>query len=126
MLFGWKKVGPKLHFLATCLVAVGPSISAFWILSANSWMQTPAGYEVLADGRIVATSFMDAIFNPSFPSRLFHMLIAAFMTTALVVGGASAWQLLRRRDQAESRLALTMAVGLIAVLAPVLAEFFSR
>ena len=119
MLFGWKKVGPKLHFLATCLVAVGTSISAVWIRSANSWMQTPAGYEVLADGRIVATSFMDAIFNPSFPSRLFHMLIAAFMTTALVVGGASAWQLLRRRDQAESRLALTMAVGLIAVLAPV-------
>ena len=119
MLFGWKKVGPKLHFLATCLVAVGTSISAFWILSANSWMQTPAGYEVLADGRIVATSFMEAIFNPSFPSRLAHMLIAAFLTTALVVGGASAFQLLRNRDQAESRLALKMAIGLIAVLAPV-------
>ena len=119
MLFGWKKVGPKLHFLATCLVAVGTSISAFWILSANSWMQTPAGYEVLADGRIVATSFMEAIFNPSFPSRLAHMLIAAFLTTALVVGGASAFQLLRNRGQEESRLALKMAIGLIAVLAPI-------
>lgn len=119
MLFGWKKVGPKLHFLATCLVAIGTSVSAFWILSANSWMQTPAGYEILADGRIVATNFYEAIFNPSFPSRMSHMLIAAFLTTALVVGGASAWQLLRRPGQEESRLALKMAVGLIAILAPV-------
>ena len=74
---------------------------------------------MLADGRIVATSFMEAIFNPSFPSRLAHMLIAAFLTTALVVGGASAFQLLRNRDQEESRLALKMAIGLIAVLAPI-------
>lgn len=118
MLFGWKKVGPKLHFLATLMVAVGTSISAFWILSANSWMQTPAGYEILEDGRIVATSFVEAIFNPSFPSRLTHMLMAAFLTTALVVGGASAFQLLRRPDQAESRTALVMAVGLVAVVAP--------
>lgn len=118
MLFGWKKVGPRLHFLATLLVAIGTSISAFWILSANSWMQTPAGYEVLADGRIVAASFMEAIFNPSFPSRLVHMLMAAFLTTALVVGGASAWQLLRNRDQRESRIALMMAIGLVAVVAP--------
>jgi len=118
MLFGWKKVGPRLHFLATVLVAVGTSISAFWILSANSWMQTPQGFEILADGRFVATSFMEVIFNPSFPSRLVHMLMAAFLTTALVVGAASAWQLLRNRDQRESRIALTMAVGLLAVLAP--------
>ena len=118
MLFGWKKVGPRLHFLATVLVAVGTSISAFWILSANSWMQTPQGYEILPDGRFIATSFMEVIFNPSFPSRLVHMLMAAFLTTALVVGAASAWQLLRNRDQGESRIALTMAVGLLAVLAP--------
>ncbi len=118
MLFGWKKVGPRLHFLATCLVAVGTTISAFWILSANSWMQTPQGFEVLPDGRFVATSFVEVIFNPSFPSRLAHMLIAAFLTTALAVGGASAWRLLRDREQAESRIALTMAVGLVAVLAP--------
>ncbi|MDI6624419.1 MAG: cytochrome ubiquinol oxidase subunit I [Brevundimonas sp.] len=118
MLFGWKKVGPRLHFLATVLVAVGTSISAFWILSANSWMQTPQGFEIMADGRFVATSFMEVIFNPSFPSRLAHMLMAAFLTTALVVGGASAWQLLRNRDQRESRIALTMAVGLLAVVAP--------
>lgn len=118
MLFGWRRVGPKLHFLATLMVAVGTTISAFWILSANSWMQTPAGFEVLADGRIVATSFVEAIFNPSFPSRLAHMLLAAFLTTALVVGAASAFQLLRRPGQPESRTALAMAVGLVAVAAP--------
>ncbi|CAN7252895.1 cytochrome ubiquinol oxidase subunit I [Brevundimonas sp. LjRoot202] len=118
MLFGWKKVGARLHFLATVLVAVGTTISAFWILSANSWMQTPQGFEILSDGRFVATSFAEVIFNPSFPSRLVHMLMAAFLTTALVVGGASAWQLLRDREQRESRIALTMAVGLLAVVAP--------
>ena len=118
MLFGWKKVGPRLHFLATCLVAVGTTISAFWILSANSWMQTPQGFEVMADGRFVATSFMEVIFNPSFPSRLVHMLLAAFLTTALVVGAASAWRLLREPGQRESRIALTMAVGLVFVAAP--------
>ncbi|MBW8305065.1 MAG: cytochrome ubiquinol oxidase subunit I [Brevundimonas sp.] len=118
MLFGWKKVGPRLHFLATVLVAFGTSVSAFWILAANSWMQTPQGFEIMADGRFVATSFMEVIFNPSFPSRLVHMLMAAFLTTSLVVGAASAWQLLRNREQRESRIALTMAVGLLAVVAP--------
>ena len=101
MLFGWKKVGPRLHFLATLLVAIGTSVSAFWILSANSWMQTPQGYEILADGRFVATSFMEVIFNPSFPSRLTHMLLAAFLTTALVVGAASAFQVLKSRARGE-------------------------
>lgn len=124
MLFGWKKVGPRLHFLATCLVAVGTAISAFWILAANSWMQTPAGYEILPDGRFVALDWWAVIFNPSFPSRFVHMMLAAYLTTALVVGGVSAWHLLNgRRDPgrpglAESRVALTMAVGLIAVAAP--------
>ncbi|WP_298742653.1 cytochrome ubiquinol oxidase subunit I [uncultured Brevundimonas sp.] len=118
MLFGWKKVGARLHFLATVLVAVGTTISAFWILSANSWMQTPQGFDVLPDGRFVATSFMEVIFNPSFPSRLVHMLMAAFLTTSLVVGAASAWQLLRNRAQPESRVGLGMAVGLLAVVAP--------
>tara|TARA_R110002051_G_scaffold90476_5_gene159378 strand:- start:3216 stop:4616 length:1401 start_codon:yes stop_codon:yes gene_type:complete len=118
MLFGWKKVGPRLHFLATLLVAVGTSISAFWILSANSWMQTPQGFEIMPDGRFLATSFVEVIFNPSFPPRFVHMLLAAFLTTALVVGAASAWQLLRNREQRESRIALTMAVSLLAVVAP--------
>ncbi|MEH6664388.1 MAG: cytochrome ubiquinol oxidase subunit I [Brevundimonas sp.] len=125
MLFGWKKVGPRLHFLATLLVAIGTSISAFWILSANSWMQTPQGYEILANGTFQATNFMEVIFNPSFPSRLTHMLLAAFLTTALVVGGASAFQVLKSRAKGEtatgwtaSRVALAMAVGMIAVTAP--------
>jgi cytochrome d ubiquinol oxidase subunit I len=124
MLFGWKKVGPKLHFTATCLVAVGTTISAFWILSANSWMQTPQGFEIMADGRFQATDFMQVVFNPSFPSRLVHMLLAAFLTTGLVVGAASAYRILKERKGppvtgwTESRISLVMAVGLVAVLAP--------
>lgn len=124
MLFGWKKVGPRLHFLATVLVAVGTTISAFWILSANSWMQTPQGFETMADGTLQATDFMAVIFNPSLPTRLAHMLLAAFLTTGLVVGAVSAFHVLKDRAKGavegwtESRIALVMAVGLIAVLAP--------
>ena len=124
MLFGWKKVGPRLHFLATVLVAIGTTISAFWILSANSWMQTPQGFEIMADGRFQATDYWQVIFNPSFPSRLVHMLLAAFLTTGLVVGAASAWRVLKERGEPpvtgwnESRISLAMAVGLVAVLAP--------
>lgn len=125
MLFGWKKVGPRLHFLSTCLVAVGTTISAFWILSANSWMQTPQGYQILADGTFIATDWIQVIFNPSFPSRLAHMLVAAFLTTGLVVGAASAFHILKDRAAgvktdgwSESRISLVMAVGLVAVLAP--------
>jgi cytochrome d ubiquinol oxidase subunit I len=124
MLFGWKKVGPRLHFLATVLVAVGTTISAFWILSANSWMQTPQGFETLTDGTLRATDFMAVIFNPSLPTRLAHMLLAAFLTTGLVVGAVSAFHVLKDRAKGavtgwtESRIALVMAVGLVAVLAP--------
>lgn len=118
MLFGWRKVGPKLHFLATVLVALGTAFSAFWILAANSWMQTPQGFTIEADGRYVATDFLQVIFNPSFPSRFVHMMLAAYLTTALVVGAASAFQLLKNRDHAESRIALRMAIGLIALAAP--------
>jgi len=118
MLFGWNKVGPRLHFLSTCLVAIGTLISAFWILAANSWMQTPQGHEILSDGTFRAVDYWQVIFNPSFPSRFAHMVLAAYLTTALAVGAASAFQLLRNRDQAESRIALTMAVGLVTVAAP--------
>jgi len=118
MLFGWSRVGNRLHFLATLLVALGTLMSAFWILAANSWMQTPQAFDVLADGRYQATDFVQVIFNPSFPARLLHMVLAAYLTTALCVGAASAYQLLKNRDQAESRLALTMAVGMIAITAP--------
>jgi cytochrome d ubiquinol oxidase subunit I len=118
MLFGWKRVGPGLHFASTCIVAVGTLISSFWILAANSWMQTPQGFAMEADGRLVATSFFDVIFNPSTPSRIAHMVMAAYLTTALVVGAASAFLLLKGKNSAEVRTSLRMAVLMIAVTAP--------
>jgi cytochrome d ubiquinol oxidase subunit I len=117
MLFGWKRVGPKLHFLATVLVALGTLTSAFWILSANSWMQSPVAFRI-EDGRYVATDFWRVIFNPTFPSRFLHMVLAAYLTTALVVAATSAFQLLRRPEQRESRTGLKMAVAMIAMTAP--------
>jgi len=119
MLFGLKKVGPRLHFFATCAVAVGSLISAFWILSANSWMQTPAGYAIGADGRFIAENWWAIIFNPSFPYRLAHMTLAAFLGTATLVAGTSAWQLLRSPQNRRTRLQFSMALWLIVVLAPV-------
>ncbi|HTI66077.1 MAG TPA: cytochrome ubiquinol oxidase subunit I [Caulobacteraceae bacterium] len=118
MLFGWKRVGRGLHFVATCAVAVGTLMSAFWIVSANSWMQHPVSFTALADGRLVAVDWWKVIFSPSFPSRLAHMVLAAYLTTALVVGAASAWRLLRAPGEAPSRTALKMAVGMFAVVAP--------
>jgi len=118
MLMGWKRVGPGLHFTATCLVAFGTLLSAFWIIAANSFMQTPAGFAVGPDGRLVATSWIAAIFNPSFPERFAHMVLAAYLVTALVVGAASAFILLKNKDQAESSVALRMAIGMFAIVAP--------
>ncbi len=118
MLFGWKRVGPGLHFASTCIVALGTLISAFWILSANSWMQTPQGFRVEANGDLVATSFFEVIFNPSMPSRVAHMVLAAYLTTALVVGAASAFLLLKGKASAEARTSLRMSVLMIAVTAP--------
>jgi cytochrome d ubiquinol oxidase subunit I len=118
MLFGWKKVGPKLHFTATALVAFGTFASAFWIISANSWMQAPAGFTQLADGALRATSWMAVIFSPSFPARLAHMVLAAYLTTSLVVGAASAWRLLKAPDEEASCIALKMAIGMFAITAP--------
>ena len=87
MLFGWQRVPKALHFMATCLVAVGANLSAFWILAANSWMQTPRGYRVGEYGLFYPTDWMEVIFNPSFPYRFAHMVMAAYLTTAFVVGG---------------------------------------
>jgi cytochrome d ubiquinol oxidase subunit I len=119
MLFGWKRVGPGLHFFSTCMVAIGTLFSAFWILAANSWMQTPQGWAWAEDGTMVATSFMEVIFNPSMPARFAHMVLAAFLTTAMVVAGASAFALLKKRALAESRVALRMAVLMMALVTPV-------
>jgi cytochrome d ubiquinol oxidase subunit I len=118
MLFGWKRVGPKLHFASTCIVAVGTLMSAFWILAANSWMQTPQGFAFAEDGTMVATDFMEVIFNPSMPSRFAHMVLAAYLTTAMVVAGASAFALLKKIALPESRIALRMAVLMMAIVTP--------
>src|SRR3954465_3170173 len=120
MLFGMKKVGKRLHFGATLMVAVGTFISAFWILSVNSWMQTPPGYPINADGQFVpAGSWVRIIFNPSFPYRLVHTVIAAYLTTALAVGAVGAYHLLKDAGQAHARKMFSMAMWMAALVAPI-------
>jgi cytochrome bd ubiquinol oxidase subunit I len=120
MLFGINKVGRGLHFGATCAVAVGTFISAFWILSVNSWMQTPTGYEVAANGQFVpGPNWAAIIFNPSFPYRLVHTVIAAYLTTSLVVGAVGAWHLLRDTNNRGARVMFSMAMWMAALVAPV-------
>src|SRR6202040_3252897 len=118
MLFGWNKVGPGLHFFATLMVAIGTLISATWILASNSWMQTPQGYEII-DGRVVPVDWIKVIFNPSFPFRLAHMTLAAYLATALFVGASGAWHLLKRHDTPAVRTMLSMAMWLVLMVAPV-------
>src|SRR6201996_8954873 len=119
MLFGLEKVGHRLHFLATLMVATGTLISAFWILSANSWMQTPAGYTINADGQFVVASWLKVIFNPSFPYRLVHMVLAAYLTTSLVVGAVGAFHLLRDQHLAGPRVMFSMAMWMATIVAPI-------
>jgi len=120
MLFGMNKVGKGLHFFATVAVAVGTAISAFWIISANSWMHTPTGYILSPDGRFLpGPSWPAIIFNPSFPYRLVHTVIAAYLTTAFVVGGVGAWHLLRDRANAHARKMFSMAMWMAALMTPV-------
>ncbi len=94
MLFGWNKVGPGLHFLSTCMVALGTLMSTFWILASNSWMHTPQGFEI-HNGQVVPVDWFAVIFNPSFPYRLLHMSVAAFLSSAMFVGASAAWHLLK-------------------------------
>jgi cytochrome d ubiquinol oxidase subunit I len=117
MLFGWNRVPPWLHVLATVVVAVGTVLSAFWILSANSWMQTPAGH-AMKDGLAVPVDWLSVIFNPSFPYRFAHMVTAAYLTTSFVVLAVGARYLLAGRHTDEARTMLRMAVGFIAIVAP--------
>ncbi len=120
MLFGMKKVGKRLHFSATLMVAIGTFISAFWILSVNSWMQTPTGYAINPEGQFVpADGWFPIVFNPSFPYRLVHTVIAAYLTTALVVGAVGAWHLLKDSSQAHARKMFSMAMWMAALVAPV-------
>lgn len=118
MLFGHKRVGEKLHFFATLMVAVGTSISAFWILAANSWMHTPAGYAIDDIGNFIPQNWFEIVFNPSFPYRLVHMLLAAYLTASLVVAAVAAFHLLRDRSNRAARLMFSMAMWVIAVIAP--------
>lgn len=119
MLFGWGRVSKKMHFAATLIVAVGTLISAFWILSANSWMQTPQGFEIRADGLFYPTSWMEIIFNPSFPYRLFHMVTAAYLTTGFVVGGVGAYYLWRKIYVEHAKIMFVMAMLMAVFVAPV-------
>ncbi|SQI42213.1 Cytochrome bd-II oxidase subunit 1 [Serratia plymuthica] len=118
MLFGWNRVGPGLHFFATCMVALGTLISTFWILASNSWMQTPQGHEII-NGQVVPVDWLKVIFNPSFPYRLLHMSTAAFLSSAFFVGASAAWHLLRGRDTPAMRKMLSMAMWMALIVAPV-------
>src|SRR5262249_26758280 len=117
MLFGWKRVPPWLHVFSAIAVAVGTAISAFWILSANSWLQTPAGHEVRG-GIAYPVDWLAVIFNPSFIYRLAHMLTAAYLTTSLVVLAGGARYLLSPRPPPEERTPIRPAVGTLAALRP--------
>ena len=117
MLFGWKKVGEKLHFTSTILVAIGTLISMTWILASNSWMQTPQGYDIV-DGRVVPLDWFEIIFNPSFPYRLVHMCLAAFLATALLVAASGAWHLLKGSHINVAKKMLSMAMWMLLISAP--------
>ena len=117
LLFGRKLVPPWAHFLSAVMVAAGTLLSSFWILAANSWMQTPAGYAI-ENGVAVPTDWLKVIFNPSFPYRFAHMLNAAYLTTGFVVLAVGARYLIGGKYIEEGRTMLRMAIGLMAILAP--------
>ena len=115
MLFGTNRVSPRVHTLATFLVALGTTISVFWIIALNSWMQTPTGY-VMIDGRAHPQSWLAIIFNPSFPYRFTHMLLASGLTVSFLLAGLSAYRWLRNDRGADVRASLKTGVVLAAVL----------
>ena len=118
MLFGWNRVSPRMHFTATLMVAIGTLFSAFWILSANSWMQTPQGFRIDGEGLLHPTDWMAVIFNPSFPYRFAHMVTAAYLTTAFTVGGIGAYYLWRGAHIRAARTMLGMAMLMAVFVAP--------
>ena len=122
MMFGRNKVSKGMHFFATCIVALGTNISMFWILSSNSWMQTPAGYEII-NNQVVPTDWFAVVFNPSFIYRLVHMAIAVFMTTALFIGAVGAWHLLKGDQRPENKTMFSMAMWLLLAAIPL--QFFA-
>ena len=121
LLFGWDRVGPKVHFLATCMVCLGAHFSAIWIVVANSWMQTPAGFHIVGEGlkaRAEITDFWQLVFNPSSMDRLLHVLCGAWQAGAFLVVSVSAWYLLKKRheDFARASLRVGLVVGMAASL----------
>lgn len=118
MLFGRKRVGNGLHMFATAMVAAGTLMSATWILSVNSWMQTPAGYSINDVGQFVPDDWFKVVFNPSFHYRLVHMVLAAFLTTAFVVGGVGAWHLLKDSTNAGAQKMFSMAMWMAIIVTP--------
>ena len=119
MLFGWNRVSEKMHFAATCIVAAGTIISAFWILAANSWMQTPAGFSVGSDGLLYPQSWSAIIFNPSFSHRFTHMILAAFLTTACVVAGVAAFYFLHKKTfTPHAQVMYRASLSALLILAP--------
>jgi cytochrome d ubiquinol oxidase subunit I len=119
MLFGHGRVSERTQLVATFLVAFGTTMSAFWILSLNSWMQTPAGHRIDADGNYQVVSWLAVLFNPSFPYRLAHMLIASFLTASFLVAGLSAWQVLKGTATVATTKALRTGLTVAALMVPV-------
>lgn len=117
-MFGWGRVSPRLHFFSTCMVALGTLFSTFWILASNSWLHTPAGYEMI-NGVVHPIDWFEVVFNPSFPYRLAHMAIGSFITTCFVVGGVGAWYLRRKEHVEAGRKMLGAAVIFAAITVPV-------
>jgi cytochrome d ubiquinol oxidase subunit I len=117
MLFGHDRVGERTHLLATFLVAAGTTLSAFWILALNSWMQTPAGFEI-RDGEFFVRSWAEVVFNPSFPYRLTHMLLASGLTVSFYLAGVSAWQVFKGHADTATAHTLRLGLTLAAVLIP--------
>lgn len=117
MLYGMDRVGKKLHFFATCMVAAGTLFSAFWILSANSWMHTPAGF-VMSGTQFVPDDWLAILFNPSFPFRLVHMVLAAYITSAFVIGGVGAYHVLKNKKNQAARKMFSMAMWTVVILVP--------
>lgn len=117
MLFAWSRVPEKLHFLSTCMVALGTLLSTFWILSANSWLHTPRGH-VMVDGVLQVASWREVIFNPSFPYRLVHMTLASFLTTCFVIGGVAGWYLRKGVHLEPARRMLRLATAFACIVVP--------
>lgn len=118
MLFGWDRVSRGMHFFATCIVAIGTLISAFWILSANSWMQTPTGFYIGDNGLLYPTNWLEIIFNPSFPYRFVHMIAAAYLTTAFVIGGISALYIIRKKYTKHAKIMFANALLIASIISP--------